>query len=176
MSLSRYVCFTREEWAKLRAATPLMLSEADLIVLRGINEMVSLQEVAEIYLPLSRLLNLHVAAMQGLYAAPDTFLGTPATRVPYVIGIAGSVAVGKSTTARILQALLARWPHHPRVDLVTTARATSIPSRRASCGASTVRSDPVSTRSSTVSCLFPRVGNWRSAPTNGRCWEAIEER
>jgi type I pantothenate kinase len=120
MSLSRYVCFTREEWAKLRAATPLMLSEADLIVLRGINEMVSLQEVAEIYLPLSRLLNLHVAAMQGLYAATDTFLGTPATRVPYVIGIAGSVAVGKSTTARILQALLARWPHHPRVDLVTT--------------------------------------------------------
>ena len=120
MGLSRYVCITREEWAKLRAATPLMLSEADLIVLRGINEMVSLQEVAEIYLPLSRLLNLHVAAMQGLYAATDTFLGTPATRVPYVIGIAGSVAVGKSTTARILQALLARWPHHPRVDLVTT--------------------------------------------------------
>jgi type I pantothenate kinase len=120
MGLARYVCFTREEWAKLRAATPLMLSEADLIVLRGINEMVSLQEVAEIYLPLSRLLNLHVAAMQGLYAATDTFLGTPATRVPYVIGIAGSVAVGKSTTARILQALLARWPHHPRVDLVTT--------------------------------------------------------
>jgi type I pantothenate kinase len=120
MGLSRYVCFTREEWAKLRAATPLMLSEADLIVLRGINEMVSLEEVAEIYLPLSRLLNLHVAAMQGLYAATDTFLGTPATRVPYVIGIAGSVAVGKSTTARILQALLARWPHHPRVDLVTT--------------------------------------------------------
>lgn len=120
MGLSRYVCFTREEWAKLRAATPLMLSEADLIVLRGINEMVSLQEVAEIYLPLSRLLNLHVAAMQGLYAATDTFLGTPATRVPYVIGIAGSVAVGKSAAARILQALLARWPHHPRVDLVTT--------------------------------------------------------
>ena len=120
MSLSRYVCFTREEWAKLRASTPLMLSEADLIVLRGINEMVSLEEVAEIYLPLSRLLNLHVAATQSLHAATDTFLSTPVTRVPYVIGIAGSVAVGKSTTARILQALLARWPHHPTVDLVTT--------------------------------------------------------
>jgi type I pantothenate kinase len=81
---------------------------------------VSLDEVAEVYLPLSRLLNLHVAAAMDLFRATDAFLGRPAAKVPYVIGIAGSVAVGKSTTARILQALLMRWPDHPRVDLVTT--------------------------------------------------------
>ncbi|MBT5877002.1 MAG: type I pantothenate kinase [Candidatus Latescibacteria bacterium] len=115
-----YVEFARDAWAGLRAATPLTLTEADLAELRGINEEVSLTEVAEIYLPLSRLLNLHVAAAQSLYQVMDTFLGQPAAKVPYVIGIAGSVAVGKSTTARILQALLSRWPDHPRVDLVTT--------------------------------------------------------
>jgi type I pantothenate kinase len=81
---------------------------------------VSLAEVAEIYLPLTRLLNLHVAGRQQLSRATDAFLGAIASKVPYVIGIAGSVAVGKSTTARILKALLARWPDHPRVDLVTT--------------------------------------------------------
>jgi type I pantothenate kinase len=104
----------------LRAATPLTLDEAELKSLRGINEQVSLDEVAEVYLPLSRLLNLYVAASQTLSKVTDTFLGTPAATVPYVIGVAGSVAVGKSTTARILQALLSRWPDHPRVDLVTT--------------------------------------------------------
>src|SRR5204862_2289849 len=77
-------------------------------------------EVAEVYLPLSRLLNLYVAAAQGLHQVTDTFLGKPARPVPYIIGIAGSVAVGKSTTARILRALLARWPNHPKVDLITT--------------------------------------------------------
>ena len=115
-----YVQFSRDEWAGLRAATPLTLTETDLVELRGINEEVSLDEVAEIYLPLSRLLNLHVSAAQNLYQVMDTFLGQPAAKVPYVVGIAGSVAVGKSTTARILQALLSRWPDHPRVDLVTT--------------------------------------------------------
>jgi len=120
-SLSRYLHFTREAWGHLRAATPLTLSEADLAALRGINEKVSLEEVEEVYLPLSRLLNLYVAATQGLHKATDIFLGTKGTpRVPFVIGIGGSVAVGKSTTARILQALLARWHNHPRVDLVTT--------------------------------------------------------
>ena len=118
--LSRYITFSRDEWARLRAATPLTLAEADLATLRGINERMSLDEVAEIYLPLSRLLNLYVAAAQNLYRVTDTFLGNPAAKVPYVIAIAGSVAVGKSTTARILQALLARWPNHPKVDLVTT--------------------------------------------------------
>jgi type I pantothenate kinase len=118
--LSPYVRFTREEWARLRAATPLTLTEADLEQLRGINERIALDEVADIYLALSRLLNLYVAASQNLHRVSDTFLGSPAAKVPYVIAVAGSVAVGKSTTARILQALLARWPDHPQVDLITT--------------------------------------------------------
>jgi type I pantothenate kinase len=117
---SPYVRFTRDEWARLRAATPLTLTEADLEQLRGINERIALDEVADIYLALSRLLNLYVAASQNLHRVSDTFLGSPAAKVPYVIAVAGSVAVGKSTTARILQALLARWPDHPQVDLVTT--------------------------------------------------------
>src|SRR5919109_460329 len=115
-----YIDFTHEEWGRLRADTPLTLSEADLAQLRGLNERVSLDEVVEIYLPLSRLLNLYVAATQELYRATATFLGNHDPQVPYVIGMAGSVAVGKSTTARILQSLLSRWPNHPRVDLVTT--------------------------------------------------------
>ena len=119
-ALSRYITFTHEEWGRLRAATPLTLTEADLVTLRGINEKLSLDEVAEIYLPLSRLLNLYVAAAQNLHRVADTFLGSPAAKVPYVIGVGGSVAVGKSTAARVLQALLSRWPDHPRVDLVTT--------------------------------------------------------
>jgi type I pantothenate kinase len=117
---SPYVRFTRDEWARLRAASPLTLTEGDLEQLRGINERISLEEVADIYLALSRLVNLYVAASQNLYRVSDTFLGSPAAKVPYIIAIAGSVAVGKSTTARILQALLARWPDHPQVDLVTT--------------------------------------------------------
>lgn len=116
----RFVDFEREEWARLRAATPMTLSEADLAELRGVNERIALDEVADAYLPLSRLLNLYVAAAQSLHRVTDTFLGKPLAKLPYVIGIAGSVAVGKSTTARILQALLGRWPDHPRVDLVTT--------------------------------------------------------
>lgn len=119
-AISPYVTFTREEWARLRAATPLTLTDEDLVQLRGVNEYVSLDEVRDIYLPLSRLLNLCVGAAQGLHVVADLFLGKPATPVPYVIGIAGSVAVGKSTFARILRALLARWPNHPKVDLVTT--------------------------------------------------------
>ena len=118
--MSAYLDFDRRAWSALRAATPLTLGEADLAELQGINERVSLQEVEAIYLPVSRLLNLHVAATQTLHKATDTFLGTLPSPIPYVIGIAGSVAVGKSTFARILQALLARWPAHPRVDLVTT--------------------------------------------------------
>ena len=117
---TRFVHFTRDQWSRRRAATPLTLTEEDLATLRGINDRVSLAEVSEIYLALSRLLNLYVVATQSLHTVTDTFLGKPAAKVPYVIGIAGSVAVGKSTTARILQALLGRWPNHPRVDLVTT--------------------------------------------------------
>ena len=117
---SRFRVFEREEWSRLRAATPLPLTEEDLDRLRGLNEAVDLQEVTDVYLPLSRLLNLYVGATQKLHQAANTFLGHPEVKVPYVIGIAGSVAVGKSTTARILQALLDRWTDHPKVDLVTT--------------------------------------------------------
>jgi type I pantothenate kinase len=117
---SRFVTIGRDDWAELRAATPMTLREDDLEKLRGINERIDLDEVTAIYLPLSRLLNLYVSASQDLARVSSTFLGTIAPRVPYVIGVAGSVAVGKSTFARILQALLARWPDHPRVDLVTT--------------------------------------------------------
>jgi type I pantothenate kinase len=120
LGAARFVPFSRHEWARLRAATPLTLSEPELQALRGVNEHVTLEQVEEIYLPLSRLLNLYVAATQTLHKATDTFLGDPVGAVPFVIGVAGSVAVGKSTSARILRALLARWPDHPRVDLVTT--------------------------------------------------------
>ncbi|MEV6905374.1 type I pantothenate kinase [Amycolatopsis sp. NPDC051071] len=120
--LSPYVELHRDQWRELRRSTPLPLTAAELLRLRGLGEQVDLAEVAEVYLPLSRLINLQVAARQRLYEATTTFLGEDSrgTKVPYVIGIAGSVAVGKSTTARILRTLLARWPDHPRVDLVTT--------------------------------------------------------
>lgn len=120
MALPGYISFAREDWAKLRSNTPLTLSEDDLAVLRGLNERTSLAEVVDIYLPLSRLLNLQVRAAHHLSGVKDAFLGRLAGSRPYVIAIAGSVAVGKSTLARILQALMARWPDHPRVALVTT--------------------------------------------------------
>jgi type I pantothenate kinase len=104
----------------LRAQTPLTLHEKDLEALRGINDRIDLEEVVAIYLPLTRLLNLYVSATQNLHRVAATFLGTISPKMPYVIGIAGSVAVGKSTSARILQALLTRWPEHPRVELITT--------------------------------------------------------
>ena len=116
----RYLQLHKEEWGRLRALTPLSLTEADLSELRGINERISLEEVTLVYLPLSRLLNLYVAATQRLRQTTDTFLGTLPAPVSYVIAIAGSVAVGKSTAARVIQALLSRWPNHPKVDLVTT--------------------------------------------------------
>jgi type I pantothenate kinase len=117
---SPYRVFSREEWAKLRADTPMTLVPRELDQLSGLIEDLSMVEVEQIYLPLSRLLNLHVAAAQELHAVTNRFLGRKDHRVPYILGIAGSVAVGKSTTARVLRALLARWPDHPRVDLITT--------------------------------------------------------
>jgi type I pantothenate kinase len=115
-----YATFSRQQWARLREATPLTLTDEELTRLRGTSEYVSLDEVRDIYLPLSRLLSLYVQASQGLHVAADHFLGKPPVPVPCVIGVAGSVAVGKSTFARVLRALLARWPSHPRVDLVAT--------------------------------------------------------
>ena len=120
MAPSRYLRFTRVAWAALRADTPLTLTEDDLTHLRGLNDQVSLDEVTEIYLPLSRLLSLHIGTSQALHRAAAAFLGTIVPKSPYLIGLAGSVAVGKSTTARIVQALLARWPTHPKVELVAT--------------------------------------------------------
>jgi type I pantothenate kinase len=120
LAFSPYRVFTREEWAKLRADTPMTLVPRELDQLSGVIEDLSMSEVEQIYLPLSRLLNLHVAAAQELHAVTTRFLSRRDGRVPYILGIAGSVAVGKSTTARVLRALLARWPDHPRVDLITT--------------------------------------------------------
>ncbi|OGT26817.1 MAG: type I pantothenate kinase [Gammaproteobacteria bacterium RIFCSPLOWO2_02_FULL_42_14] len=117
---SAYLTFTRDEWLCYRNDTPLTLSEADLHALHGQMETVSLKEVADIYLPLSRLLSLYVTAMQSLHQATNAFLGKPEPKVPYIIGVAGSVAVGKSLTSRILKALLSRWPNHPAVTVVTT--------------------------------------------------------
>lgn len=119
-ALSHYRHFTRSEWAALRADTPLTLTLEDLTRLKSIDEPISLEEVVEIYLPLSRLLALYVAATQGLFKATQRFLGAEDGKVPYIIGVAGSVAAGKSTSARILKALLSRWPNTPQVELVTT--------------------------------------------------------
>lgn len=119
-ALSPYRVFTESEWARLRADAPMTLSKDEVERLQSLNDPVSLDQVESIYLPLSRLLSFYVEAMQGLHAATERFLGDDNIRIPFVIGIAGSVAVGKSTTARVLQALLARWPSSPRVALVTT--------------------------------------------------------
>jgi type I pantothenate kinase len=119
--LSPYRVFSRDEWARLRADTPLTLTAEEVLRLQSLNDPIGLDEVAAIYLPLSRLLSLYVAATQGLFKATQRFLLAEAeVKVPYIIGVAGSVAVGKSTTARVLKALLARWPNTPKVDLLTT--------------------------------------------------------
>lgn len=120
LEFSPYRIFTREEWAKLRADTPMTLTDEEIEQLSGVIDRISADEVEDIYLPLSRLLNLYVAAAQKLHSETNSFLGKRDGKMPFIIGIAGSVAVGKSTTARVLRALLARWPNHPRVDLVPT--------------------------------------------------------
>ena len=115
-----YLHFNAEAWSKLRATTPMTLDQADIERLQGVNENLSMDEIERSYLPLSRLLSLYVGAVQELSRTTNTFLGTPPDDVPYLIGLAGSVAVGKSTSARVLQTLLSRWPNSPRVDLITT--------------------------------------------------------
>ncbi|RPA12137.1 type I pantothenate kinase [Gordonia sp. OPL2] len=119
---SLYLELDRRQWRDLRESMPMVLTDRELQQLVGLGEQVDLDEVADVYLPLSRLIHLQIAARQRLFAATSTFLGERQTsrQVPFVIGIAGSVAVGKSTTARVLAALLARWESHPKVDLVTT--------------------------------------------------------
>ncbi|SIO24723.1 type I pantothenate kinase [Salinivibrio sp. ES.052] len=120
-TLTPYLSFDRQQWAELRDAVPMTLTEEDIDRLRGLNEHLSMDEVRDVYLPLSRLLNLYVKARKSRTEVLDEFLSQPVSNhVPYVIGIAGSVAVGKSTTARLLKALLTRWPDHPKVALVTT--------------------------------------------------------
>jgi type I pantothenate kinase len=118
--LSPYRTFSRAEWANLRADTPMTLRSGEVSELRSLNDRLDMEEVEAIYLPISRLLSLYVAATQRLFRAQQRFLGTEDVKMPYLIGIAGSVAVGKSTTARVLKALLARWPNTPKVELVTT--------------------------------------------------------
>ena len=120
MSSTRYLDFDRADWASLRGRTPLTLTEEEVEKLSGISVNLDIDMVEETFLPLSRLLNLYVQGSQLLASVTDTFLGTQPRPRPFIIGVAGSVAVGKSTIARVLEALLARWPHHPRVDLVTT--------------------------------------------------------
>jgi type I pantothenate kinase len=120
LDFSPYRTFTRADWAALRADTPMTLVPRDLEQLSGVLEDLSMDEVEQIYLPLSRLLNLHITASQDLSVASRRFLGRTGIEIPFIIGVAGSVAVGKSTTARVLRSLLARWSDHPNVSLITT--------------------------------------------------------
>src|SRR5882757_7789014 len=119
-NVSPYRVFSRAEWAAKRNDTPMTLTYDEVMRLRSLHDRLDIKEVEEIYLPLSRLLSFYVAATQRLFRAQQNFLGTEDAKMPYIIGVAGSVAAGKSTTARVLQALLARWPNVPKVDLVTT--------------------------------------------------------
>ena len=118
--LSPYRIFSRSEWAERRADTPMTLTPGEVTQVRSLHDRLDIEEVEDIYLPLTRLLSMYVAATQRLFRAQQSFLGTEEGKMPYIIGIGGSVAVGKSTTARVLEALLARWPNVPKVDLITT--------------------------------------------------------
>ncbi len=118
--LTPFLSFSREQWADLRKSVPLKLTEQDLKPLLGFNEALSLNEVSTIYLPLTRLINYYIEENLRRQTVLNRFLGVQNPKVPYIIGIAGSVAVGKSTSARILQSLLSHWPNERKVDLITT--------------------------------------------------------
>ncbi len=124
--LSPYGIFSRTQWAALRDDAPMTLAADEVRRVRSLHDRLDMNEVEEIYLPLSRLLSLYVAATQRLFIVQQHFLGTAEAKVPYIIGVAGSVAVGKSTTARVLQALLARWPKR-------APRSTSSPPTASCC-------------------------------------------
>ena len=127
---SPYVDLDRAAWSRLSASTPLPLTDDDVERLRGLGDPIDLAEVDAIYRPLSRLLNLYVQATGGLHDATSTFLHEDPPRTPYVIGVAGSVAVGKSTTARVLREMLARWPETP-ARRAHHDRRLPLPERRA---------------------------------------------
>src|SRR5699024_4724986 len=118
--LSPYLDFDRDTLRGLRKSMPQILTESEVKKLAGIGDIINLEEVADDYLPISRLIYMQFAALHALSQTTEQFLGNPPSHVPFVIGVAGSVAVGKSTTARLLQVLLERWDTHPKVDLVTT--------------------------------------------------------
>ena len=118
--LSPFIELDRSDWAALAPTMTAPLTQTELVELRGLGDTLDLQEVEEVYLPLSRLLNLYAEGAQQLHRATTTFLGASSARTPFVIGIAGSVAVGKSTVSRLLRELMSRWEGTPRVDLVTT--------------------------------------------------------
>lgn len=120
LNLTPYLSFSRKEWKALRDSTPLSLNEKDLEEIRGINENISMEEVVEIYLPISRLLHLYYKGSRSLHDARSEFLDRGRSKIPFIIGIAGSVAVGKSTTARLLKTLISAWPESPKVDLIPT--------------------------------------------------------
>ncbi|ERK70480.1 type I pantothenate kinase [Leifsonia aquatica] len=119
-SSTPFVELDRADWAELAQNTQLPLKETEIVQLRGLGDPLDMREVEQVYLPLSRLLNLYVGGARQLHRVTSDFLGERSQRTPFVIGVAGSVAVGKSTIARLLRELLSRWEDTPRVELVTT--------------------------------------------------------
>lgn len=117
---SPFIEFSREQWRQYRADERLSLTEAEIQAVSGHNQNISLAEAEDIYLPLCRLLNMYISQRQSLHALTNQFLFRSTQKVPFIIGVCGSVAVGKSTTSRLIQALLTRWDNHPKVDIVTT--------------------------------------------------------